>query len=791
MKHKVKYYFTQVIVCMLFINASASYKIWTESSGKEVAYLLTKHEKVFVHLDNSLYISGEDLYYKSFVVNASSHQKELQSKIIYFELLGQNGIRYMFWRSNTQNGIASGKIAIPDSVPGGVYTLRAYTNWMRNNSDAFYYSTNLLITKLNDKDLKSVKVPFPPQSKNDELEFFPEGGQLLANIANNIGIRYNPSVPGQQVISVSLKDMNDSIIGIFKTDTFGRGIMSFTPRINQIYKAFVNKDGTLVKTYDLPPVKEKGIKVEIDQNLTSLNFKISTVSGIDGPLRLLISQRGVTLKDSSFWLKNYEAITLNDKKLRSGILDINILNKYKEIIYESLYYYSNDNEILKISNVPKSEYNSNEEVALSLSTDTTNKNDTIHLTVSVSNKHPFNYIGSNSSAKEYLEYFSEIANSFYYQYTDSFTPAIANKFLLSTSPDEYYWNNKYTSENGGCYYLSENRGYIFSGRLFDGNNSQPIGKQVICLSYADSVPMINYAITDSTGAFHFLLDEKFDNKDLVLQVFSPQNENLLYKWELDDKNGTHPNPSTTQVDFDYFQLKYLDNFRKIKLINTIYSQKDKIAAPLKKVKNYNNLNFYVMHTYSVFPADYTDLENFQELSENILPGVKLKRNDNESNVYIFDSESRMMHQSPACVFLNGVPFYDIEFLAEIKSKDIYRIDVNQAQVLFGDVSFFGIVSIVTIDIQIPATYISLGRLLIKNDVKLYKVNNIDNGLKSDNGISQINSLLFLKQDVSLSSNNPQDLKFITSGLKDKYELSIQGISNNGLVVSKTYRFEVK
>jgi len=123
---------------------------------------LERNEKVFVQLDKNTYISGQPLMYKAYVVNASSLKKSTQSRIIYFDITGSNDKLVYSWRSNLNKSICSGSVIIPDTIPGGIYTLRAYTNWMRNVSPAFYFKTGIIITKINESGLKQIQGPAMP-----------------------------------------------------------------------------------------------------------------------------------------------------------------------------------------------------------------------------------------------------------------------------------------------------------------------------------------------------------------------------------------------------------------------------------------------------------------------------------------------------------------------------------------------------------------------------------------------------------------------------------------------------
>jgi hypothetical protein len=89
-------------------------------------------EEIFVHTDREEYISGEDLWLNIYLVDGQSVNFSLISKIAYFELLSPENKPVVQKRIRLDNGLGPGHIVIPDTLSTGTYTIRAYTNWMKN-----------------------------------------------------------------------------------------------------------------------------------------------------------------------------------------------------------------------------------------------------------------------------------------------------------------------------------------------------------------------------------------------------------------------------------------------------------------------------------------------------------------------------------------------------------------------------------------------------------------------------------------------------------------------------------
>ena len=89
-------------------------------------------EEIYVHTDREEYISGEDLWLNIYLFDRKSFHPGSDSKIAYLELLNAQNRPVVQKRFRIEHGIGPGQFVIPDSLSTGTYTLRAYTNWMKN-----------------------------------------------------------------------------------------------------------------------------------------------------------------------------------------------------------------------------------------------------------------------------------------------------------------------------------------------------------------------------------------------------------------------------------------------------------------------------------------------------------------------------------------------------------------------------------------------------------------------------------------------------------------------------------
>ena len=102
-------------------------------------------EKVYLHTDKPYYSAGENIWFKGYLVNAATLKPESLSGFIYVELINRDDSLFSRVKiPKTTTGFV-GHIKLDQSIPTGDYNLRAYSQWMQNNSEDFFFSKNIHI----------------------------------------------------------------------------------------------------------------------------------------------------------------------------------------------------------------------------------------------------------------------------------------------------------------------------------------------------------------------------------------------------------------------------------------------------------------------------------------------------------------------------------------------------------------------------------------------------------------------------------------------------------------------
>lgn len=106
------------IYIFLFTLLSSVYTLQSQNNA-----FLTSNETFSIHTNNSVFVTGESLYYSVFIKNT---QDTLTSKIIYVALVNKD-LTSIQQEKIVENGNASGDIFLNTNLKSGVYKLIAYT----------------------------------------------------------------------------------------------------------------------------------------------------------------------------------------------------------------------------------------------------------------------------------------------------------------------------------------------------------------------------------------------------------------------------------------------------------------------------------------------------------------------------------------------------------------------------------------------------------------------------------------------------------------------------------------
>jgi hypothetical protein len=278
MKVKKSYKISLIIISYIFLSSISfvdeeDSRINNIKSSLERFYLKYPQQKVYLHINKSSYAAGDNIWFKAYVVNGINHRPDTYSTNLYVELINSYKKVTDIKRIRLINGFGWGDFILTDTVPEGLYQIRAYTNWMRNFNEDYYYTENFpvknpdfknQISKQEAKNNKRIIKQTEKKSRVIDFQFFPEGGDLVYNIESVVAVKaINKSGKGVKVEG-EVYDSDKNRIISFSSFHKGMGAFRIKPEYDKEYYALVNfgQNGNI--KVKLPEPLERGVVMTVD-----------------------------------------------------------------------------------------------------------------------------------------------------------------------------------------------------------------------------------------------------------------------------------------------------------------------------------------------------------------------------------------------------------------------------------------------------------------------------------------------------------------------------------------------
>jgi len=261
-------------------------------------------EKVYLQFDNTSYYTGETIWFKAFVTNASGLSRT-ESKVLYVDLISPTGEVLKQQKLMIVAGQADGSLVLLDGAtsqarekrgvveyPSGFYEVRAYTSYMLNFDEKSIFSRVFAVFEKPKEEgsfyqsSPVVKIrkaeSFNPRPKTENIHdinasFYPEGGQLIIGKPCRVAFK----VTDETGFGTDAQGVTEDGTVSFSTIHNGMGEFLFTPlqRRNQVKITAGGK----TQTFNLPQAENSGIALSVVQDgKDSLEVAVDATGGFYG-----------------------------------------------------------------------------------------------------------------------------------------------------------------------------------------------------------------------------------------------------------------------------------------------------------------------------------------------------------------------------------------------------------------------------------------------------------------------------------------------------------------------------
>jgi hypothetical protein len=211
-------------------------------------------EKVYLHMDKPYYALGDTIWFKGYITIGSRHQLSALSGSLHVDFITEQDSVIRSLKLPITSGMVVGAFALSDDFKEGSYRIRAYTQWMRNSGEEYFFDKTFTVGSVGNNIV--AKASYQYKDNNNKpiltaiLSYTDDDGKALAE----------RNVKYQIVIGKTVVDTK-----VTKTDALG------SLRISIENDKHVNLSGAYIRTIiedtdKQPIVRDFPIKANLAQS---------------------------------------------------------------------------------------------------------------------------------------------------------------------------------------------------------------------------------------------------------------------------------------------------------------------------------------------------------------------------------------------------------------------------------------------------------------------------------------------------------------------------------------------
>jgi hypothetical protein len=759
-------------------------------SGKFNAYRVKNfQEKIYLHISQSSFLTGETIRFSAYIVDASLHKPSDLSKVAYVEVIDRASGPVARAKIELKNGRGNGSIYLSPSITTGNYIIRAYTQWMKNTSPEFYFHKALtIVNTFTPIDLPQKQILENPY----EAAFFPEGGNLLADVSGKVAFRVvSKNGKGISFTGCVLNGQNDTILH-FAPQHFGIGNFTFTPAAGVIYKAVIKDQEGKSFRYDLPQVVSNGyalhVKDSADQFYITINYNIENASG---PMFLFAHTRN-QVSHAEVILQQNRPFIIDKKNLPDGISQITLFDFYLRPVSERLVFKQPERALSIVVQPNQSEYGIRRPVEIDIQTIGIQTDVPASLSVSVFKKDSlaatnsqsiFNYLYLSSDLHGEIE-----SPEFYLSAPSTTINQAVDNLMLTHGWRRFKWDDVLNRQNSAVKFLPEYHGHLISAVL-ENQDGSPASDIMTYLASPSKAPRVYHARSNDKGYVQFDVQNFYGLCKIVAQTNFKKDS--TYHFTIND-------PFSDQYDTRHvppleitssLQDQLTERNFAMQVEDVYHRNKEKYIYPVSDtLAFYGNANeIYRLDDFTRFPV-------MEEVMREYVSGVLVRKKKDGFRFVVVDNYNESVFEGTPFMLIDGVPFFDEDEIMHFDPLKIKRLDVMTRHYYSGLLDISGMVSFITYKGDLAGFKINPHALVLNYEglqlQREFYAPQYETQKARESRLPDQRHLLYWNPAVQTSGGKVQ-LTFYTSDVPGDYSIVVEGLRKDGTPGSAIETFKVK
>lgn len=749
----------------------------------------TPVEKLFMHLDRPSYVSGETLWFKLYAVEGTTQRPLAASTVAYVEVLSPAQVPVLQAKIALRQASGQGSLVLPTGLASGRYTVRAYTNWMKNAGPAFYFQTLITIV---DTRQPLGSAASPPAAGYD-ARFFPEGGYLVQGLASTVGFKLVDKSGRGVAAEGTVLDEAGASVGHFSTLWAGMGSFAFTPsQSGAAYRAVIKLANQQTITCALPPVRAQGYVLHLaaaDPQQLHVVAQAKGTGAASETLYLLGHTGQQVVLAAEAVLHNGQAVfTVPRQRLAAGITHFTLFNSQHQPLCERLYFRPPAATLALRASPDKSAYAPREKVTLQVAAAGPLP---ANLSVAVYQLDSLSAAGG-ADITSYLWLAADLPGSVenpgrYFAPTPEAAQA-ADNLMLTQGWSRFRWADVLADQPAAPASLPELNGLLVRGRVVNRQTGAPAPGVLAYLAYPSRHVQLANSLSKMDGSVQFELPHFYGSRQLVLQC---EGGDSLHQVELfspfSPAGAALPTPLTLSERLAASLLR-----RHVQAeVQQYYfgSQPARYALPPA-----DSTAFYGKPSEQYLLDKYTRFKVMEEVLREYVPGVLVRTRKDGFHFLVPDYAARETMENPL-VLLDSVPVFDTNRLMAFDPLKVQQLDVVTNHYFLGQARHNGLVSFRTYHgdlagFALPPHALPQEYEGLQGQREFYAPR-YETAQQQQSRLPDFRNLLYWNPTLATTPGTSTPVTFFTSDQAGRYRVVVQGLTAEGLTGSTSFTFEVK
>lgn len=757
-------------------------------------------EKVFVHTDRNVYVSGNILWFKLYVVNNATNKLLDLSKVGYVEILNSSNEPVLQGKIALKNGTGSGSFDLPASLESGNYELRAYTNWMKNDSPDYFFRKNITVINTT-RNLDLSRINTKPKY---EVNFFPEGGNLVDGIRSVVAFKVNDDAgKGVDAKGIITDDGLDTLVQ-FQSARFGMGQFSFTPVDGKHYTAKITLPDQTILKKELPSAQQSGYVMHVAEEGEKIKVNIQSADVGQPTVYIVVNTNKYISETHKASLQNNLANVLIDKNnIPEGISKITVFNENRQPVCERLFFKRPVDEMKISKQTNKQDFSFRDKINIGITTTGENQKPIpANLSASVYRIDSLPNV-DNAGIESYLWLSSELKGfiedpDFYFSQNDSTTNQALENLLLTQGWRKF--NEDDHSKKEVLTYVPENEGHIVLAKVTNEMTGKPANDVLVYLSVPGRRVQLYGCRSNDEGIVHFDLKDFYGPGQVILQTNTTKDS--IYRLEiLSPFSETYSvnEPPSLRVSEESQSALESRNF-DAQIAHVYHGDDLRKLMPM----DIDTLPFYYKPYKTYLLDNYTRFVTMEEVLREYVLEVNVLKRQKEFHLNVFNAPgfdlqnaqpSVKIFTTDPLVMLDGVPVFDINKIMAYDPLKVQKLEVVASKYIWGPVVSDGILSFTTYKGNLQDFKLNPHDVIIDYDglqkQRVFYSPDYSSEKEMSSRLPDFREVLYWAPEINTSTTGKSELSFYSGDLSGKYLVVIQGVSANGKPGSSHFFINVK